>query len=135
MPPVFRAQLLDAELTGRPAADVLDGAVNALVDAYVIAALTGPHGLHGESLAPAPAPSSLRVKTPIEELWLDALTSASSNLLDPERLDLAAAEELMAALDEWRATHGTSAGPVRTCFRLLAPEETAGAYGGDRGDG
>ncbi|HEU5429238.1 MAG TPA: SNF2-related protein, partial [Actinocrinis sp.] len=127
MPPVFRAQLLDTELTGRPATDVLDGAVNALVDAYVIAALTGPHGLHGESLAPARPPNSLSVKTPIEELWLDALTSASSNLLDPERLDLAAAEELMAALDEWRTTHGTSAGPVRTCFRLLAPEDGASA--------
>ncbi|HEU5354384.1 MAG TPA: DEAD/DEAH box helicase, partial [Actinocrinis sp.] len=127
MPPVFRAQLLDAELTGRPATDVLDGAVNALVDAYVIAALTGPHGLHGESLAPARPPNSLSVKTPIEELWLDALTSAASNLLDPERLDLAAAEELMAALDEWRTTHGTSAGPVRTCFRLIAPGEGAAA--------
>ena len=139
MPPVFRAQLLDAELTGRPATDVLDGAVNALVDAYVIAALTGPHGLHGESLAPPRPPNSLRVKTPIEELWLDALTSASSNLLDPERLDLVAAEELMTALDEWRTTHSTSGGPVRTCFRLLAPEEGAetGASGngtGDRGE-
>jgi len=127
MPPVFRAQLLDTELTGRPATDVLDGAVNALVDAYVIAALTGPHGLHGESLAPARPPNSLSVKTPIEALWLDALTSASSNLLDPERLDLAAAEELMAALDEWRTTHGTLAGPVRTCFRLLAPEDVTSA--------
>jgi len=135
MPPVFRAQLLDADLTGRPATDVLDGAVNALVDAYVIAALTGPHGLHGESLAPPRPPNSLGVKTPIEELWLDALTSASSNLLDPERLDLTAAEALMAALDEWRTTHGASAGPVRTCFRLLAPEEGASAYGGDRADG
>jgi non-specific serine/threonine protein kinase len=127
MPPVFRAQLLDAELTGRPAADVLDGAVNALVDAYVIAALTGPHGLHGESLAPPHPPNSLSLKTPIEELWLDALTSTSGNRLDPERLDLSAAEELMAALDEWRTTHGTSAGPVRTCFRLLAPDEGGAA--------
>ncbi|HZU54941.1 MAG TPA: DEAD/DEAH box helicase [Actinocrinis sp.] len=135
MPPVFRAQLLDAELTGRPATDVLDGAVSALVDAYVIAALTGPHGLHGESLAPPRPPNSLSVKTPIEELWLDALTSASSNLLDPERLDLTAAEALMAALDEWRTTHGATAGPVRTCFRLLAPEEGASTYGGDRADG
>ena len=57
MPPVFRAQLLDAELGGRAAADVLDGAVNALVDEYVIAALTGPHGLQGESLAPERLPT------------------------------------------------------------------------------
>ena len=129
MPPVFRAQLLDADLTGRPTADVLDGAVNALVDAYVIAALTGPHGLHGESLAPPRLSTGDRYKTPVEELWLDALTSASGNLLDPERLDLEDTERLLTALDEWRTTHGTAAGPVRTCFRLVAPSEGGAATG------
>jgi hypothetical protein len=125
MPPVFRAQLLDVDPVGRPASDVLDGAVNALIDAYVIASLTGPHGLHGESLAPprSGSNSGLRLKTPVEELWLDALTSAHGNLLDPERLDLVDAERLLGALDEWRTTHGTSAGPVRTCFRLVAPPD------------
>ncbi|MBS2964334.1 DEAD/DEAH box helicase [Actinocrinis puniceicyclus] len=123
MPPVFRAQLLDTELTGRPAADVLDGAVNALIDAYVIGALTGPHGLHGESLVPPRLLDGPRVKTPIEELWLDALTSASGNLLDPDRLDPTTAQGFMTALDEWRTTHRATASPVRTCFRLLAPED------------
>jgi SNF2 family DNA or RNA helicase len=123
MPPVFRAQLLDADVTGRAASDVLDGAVNALVDAYVIAALTGAQGLHGESLAPPRLGNGVRLKTPVEELWLDALTSAHGNLLDPERLDLVDAEGLLAVLDEWRTTHGTAAGPVRTCFRLLAPQD------------
>ncbi len=131
MPPVFRAQLLDADLTGRPASDVLDGAVNALVDAYVIAALTGPHGLHGESLAPPRAASGAQLKTPVDELWLDALTSAHGNLLDPERLDLEDAERLLTALDEWRTTHGTGTGPVRTCFRLTAPQDGSGDGVGD----
>jgi hypothetical protein len=124
MPPVFRAQLLDADLTGRPSADVLDGAVNALVDAYVIAALSGPHGLQGESLVTPRASNGVRIKTPVEELWLEALTSARGNLLDPDRLRLADAESLLTALDDWRvAAHGTAAGPVRTCFRLVAPPD------------
>jgi hypothetical protein len=141
MPPVFRAQLLDVEPVGRPAAHVLDGAVNALVDAYVIAALTGPHGLHGESLAPPRTGSSSPLRAPVEELWLDALTSASGNLLDPERLDLVDAEQLLTALDEWRTTHGTAAGPVRTCFRLVAPPDgdmgvgNGGGGGGGAGGG
>ena len=136
MPPVFRAQLLDADVTGRPASNVLDGAVNALVDAYVIAALTGAHGLHGESLAPPRTGTGARLKTPVEELWLDALTSAHGNLLDPERLDLVDAEGLLAALDEWRTTHGTSAGPVRTCFRLVAPQDgDIGELGAGAGTG
>ena len=140
MPPVFRAQLLDAEVGGRAAADVLDGAVNALVDAYVIAALTGPHGLHGESLAPDRVGNGGRMRAPVEELWLDGLTSPHGNLLDPEWLDFEAAERLLTALDEWRTTHGTAAGPVRTCFRLLAPhdednagEEGLGGVGGSGG--
>lgn len=141
MPPVFRAQLLDADLSGRSAADVLDGAVNALVDAYVIAALTGPHGLHGESLASARIGSGVGVgggvrhRTAVEELWLDGLTSPHGNQLDPERLDFEDAEQLLTALDEWRTTHGTSAGPVRTCFRLLPPHDEDDGAGAGVGAG
>ncbi|MGH3416613.1 MAG: DEAD/DEAH box helicase, partial [Actinocrinis sp.] len=139
MPPVFRAQLLDADLTGRPAGDVLDGAVNALVDAYVIAALTGPHGLHGESLGPPRPVTGSRAHMQVEELWLDALTSAHGNRLDEERLDFEGAEALMTALDEWRAVHGTTAGPVRTCFRLVPPQggdiDGDGALNGEESQG
>ncbi len=138
MPPVFRAQLLDVDLTGRSASDVLDGAVNALVDAYVIAALTGPHGLHGESLVPPRLLSGPRPRPPVDELWLDALTSAHGNQLDEVRLDLESAEALMTALDEWRAVHASSAGPVRTCFRLVPPQDGnidgSGGLGGERNE-
>lgn len=52
MPPSFRCQLLNDSLDGRRAGEVFDGALEALVDAYATAAFTGPHGLHGEPLAP-----------------------------------------------------------------------------------
>ena len=54
MPPSFRSQLLGEDLAGLPAEDVFDNALAALVDAHVVAAFAGPHGLHGEPPAPRP---------------------------------------------------------------------------------
>ncbi len=125
MPPVFRAQQLGAEPVGRAAADVLDGAVGALVDAYAAAALSGPHGLHGEPLTPVRSSRS-RMKPSAAALWLDALAAASGGLLDPDELDERAAARFAQDLADWREHYRTVTGPVRTCFRLVAPDEPAG---------
>jgi SNF2 family DNA or RNA helicase len=117
MPPSFRCQLLDRTLDGRAAGEVFDGALEALVDAYATAAFTGPHGLHGEPLAPPSRggrPSAAR-------LWLDALTSAKSRRLDPDLLSPDAADELIDLLEAWASAPLDEAGPVRTCFRLRDP--------------
>ncbi|HEV2637309.1 MAG TPA: DEAD/DEAH box helicase [Actinocrinis sp.] len=124
MPPVFRAQLLDAELTGRPSADVLDGAVYALVDAYVMEALAGPHGLHGEPLAPA----GVRATGPgaVARDWLNALTSTSGNEIDTSAADPDAVRGLKELIEHWQASNlePRTAGPVRICLRLVPPEST-----------
>ena len=122
MPPAFRAQLLAVELDGRPAEDVFDSALTALVDAYVLAAFAGPHGLHGEPLAPAPA---RRRQAGAAELWLRALTSARSNRLDPDLLQPEEADELVDLLEAWTTAAQDEAGPVRTCFRLRDPGQQA----------
>ena len=90
MPPAFRCQLLGEELTGLPAEDVFDNALAALVDAYVLAAFAGPHGLHGEPLAPA-----RRGRPSTAELWLRALTTTKGNELDPDLLGAEEADELV----------------------------------------
>ena len=121
MPPAFRCQLLGEELTGQPAEEVFDNALTALVDAYVLAAFAGPHGLHGEPLAPA----GRRVRPTAPELWLRALTSAKSNRLDPELLEPEAADELIDLLEAWTTAAVDESGPVRTCFRLRDPGQQA----------
>ena len=119
MPPAFRCQLLDESLDGRVAGEVFDGALAALVDAYATAAFTGPHGLHGEPLAPAAGARSGPASAP--RLWLDALTSAKSRRLDPELLVPDAADELIDLLEAWAGAPQDEASPVRTCFRLRDP--------------
>ncbi|MBR7837672.1 hypothetical protein KDL01_30620 [Actinospica durhamensis] len=121
MPPAFRCQLLDDSLDGRVAGEVFDGALEALVDAYAAAAFTGPHGLHGEALAP---PGGRAGRASAQRLWLDALTSAKSRRLDPELVsaDAAdAADELIDLLEAWANAPQDEASPVRTCFRLRDP--------------
>ena len=118
MPPAFRCQLLDTELTGQPAEEVFDHALTALVDAYVLAAFAGPHGLHGEPLAP---PGARRRGVGATELWLRALTSTKSNRLDPDLLQPDEADELIDLLEAWTTAAEDEAGPVRTCFRLRDP--------------
>jgi hypothetical protein len=123
MPPAFRCQMLDEQVAGRPAEDVFDNALTALVDAYVLAAFAGPHGLHGEPLTP---PSAVRRGRPgAAELWLRALTSASSNRLDAELLVPEEADELVDLLEAWTTAAVDEAGPVRTCFRLRDPGQQA----------
>jgi SNF2 family DNA or RNA helicase len=117
MPPAFRGQLLNVELAGRPAEDVFDNALTALVDAYVLAAFAGPHGLHGEPLAPP----ARRGRPTAAELWLRALTSSRSNRLDPDALVPEEADELVDLLEAWTTAAVDEAGPVRTCFRLRDP--------------
>ena len=117
MPPAFRCQLLGEELTGLPAEDVFDNALAALVDAYVLAAFAGPHGLHGEPLAPA----TRRGRASAAELWLRALTTTKGNQLDPEMLVPEEADELIDLLEAWTTAAVDEEGPVRTCFRLRDP--------------
>ena len=119
MPPAFRCQLLDEDLSGRAAEDVFDNALTALVDAYVLAAFAGPHGLHGEPLVP---PSGAARRTPgAAELWLTALTSVKSNRLDADALVPEEADELVDLLEAWTTAAVDESGPVRTCFRLRDP--------------
>jgi hypothetical protein len=122
MPPAFRCQLLGTELTGQPAEEVFDHALTALVDAYVLAAFAGPHGLHGEPLAP---PGARRRGLGATELWLRALTSTKSNRLDPDLLQPEEADELIDLLEAWTTAAEDEAGPVRTCFRLRDPGQQA----------
>jgi hypothetical protein len=124
MPPAFRCQLLDEQLAGRPAETVFDNALAALVDSYVLAAFAGPHGLHGEPLAPT-SPAARRGRTGAAELWLRALTSTRSNQLDPDELVPEEADELVDLLEAWTTAAVDEAGPVRTCFRLRDPGQQA----------
>ncbi|HWG28298.1 DEAD/DEAH box helicase [Actinospica sp.] len=117
MPPAFRCQLLGEELTGLPAEDVFDNALAALVDAYVLAAFAGPHGLHGEPLAPATRGG----RPSAAELWLRALTTTKGNRLDPDLLVSEEADELIDLLEAWTTAAIAEEGPVRTCFRLRDP--------------
>lgn len=117
MPPAFRSQLLDDDLKGQPAEDVFDNALAALVDAYVLAAFAGPHGLHGEPLAPVAG----RGQASAAELWLRALTTTKGNQLDPDLLNPEQADELIDLLEAWTTAAVAEEGPVRTCFRLRDP--------------
>ena len=124
MPPVFRAQLLDVDLAGRPSGEVLDGAIGALVDAYVLEAFAGPHGLHGESLAPTGAVGRRTGPARLVRQWLNALTSMSSNQVDTGELEPAAVAEMAERIREWQSTNleGRLSGPARICLRLVPPE-------------
>jgi SNF2-related domain/SNF2 Helicase protein/Helicase conserved C-terminal domain len=135
MPPVSRAQMLGADAEGRAAETVLDEALDALVDAYVVEAFAGPHGLQGESLAP-PRPGRRPAMPTVTELWLEALTSASGNQLDVEQTHPEPALRLMKSIEQWRTAETGGHGPVRTCFRLVAPgiEPGAGIDSGHAGD-
>ena len=122
MPPVFRAQLLDIELTGRASAEVLDGAICALVDSYVMEALAGPHGLHGEPLAPSNVLATGAAG--LARDWLNALTSASGNGVDTSETDPETVRALAERISRWQASNlePRTAGPVRICLRLVPPE-------------
>ena len=130
MPPVFRAELVQDrpldqppdQLQGRPAADVFDEAVNSLVDAYVIDALTGPQGLHGRELA-APDPAARPSEQTAAQAWLSALSSPSGNQLEPGLALSEHAEPLAEQVEKWQAGPQKHSGAVRTCFRLLPPAD------------
>lgn len=96
MPPAFRCARGDAP------AEVLRTAVEALVDGLVRGRVADLEPAHGRTAAAA---------------WLRALTG------DP-RVDGAAGRlrGLARELDAWRASGGQDK-PVRTCFRLHAPED------------
>jgi hypothetical protein len=107
MPPAFRA------LASQPGAGVgtapallLRTALNALVDAAVRARITT--GLVTEVTDPTSA-------------WLAALTGDPEFEADPD-----AVRELAEKLARWQDS-ATQHGPVRTGFRLLAPDQTADA--------
>jgi non-specific serine/threonine protein kinase len=128
MPPVFRAELVEGQpreqVQGRPAADVFDEAVNSLVDAYVIDALTGPHGVRGCDPAaadPAAAPSERAAA----QAWLRALSSPSGNQLEPGLALPEHAEPLAQRIEQWQAGPPAPSGSVRTCFRLVPPADDA----------
>ena len=121
MPPSFRSQLLGEDLAGLPAEDVFDNALAALVDAYVLAAFAGPHGLHGEPLAPATRRRAGRApRTAAQGPDDDEGQPARSRLLVPEEAD-----ELIDLLEAWTTAAVAEEGPVRTCFRLRDPGQQA----------
>jgi SNF2 family DNA or RNA helicase len=112
MPPLWRATGQE----GAPAAAVLTGALEDLADAAARAAL-GP-------LALLPARRGRRpARVAVAERWAAALTSANPAVEVATAQDEAEAAELAAQLGGWHDAAQLPAGPVRTCFRLVEPDQ------------
>ncbi len=111
MPPLCRA----TESGGRPSADVLTEALDALADGAARAWLG--------SLPLLPARRGRRpARIPVAERWVDALTAADPAVELGNEQDGTEAAELAAELDTWHSAAQLPAGPVRTCFRLVEPD-------------
>jgi SNF2 family DNA or RNA helicase len=122
MPPLWRATSQD----GAAAAAVLTDALDALADAAARAGLG--------SLALLPARRGRRpARVPVAERWATALTSANPAVQVTTAQDEAEAAELAAQLDAWHDAAQLPAGPVRTCFKLLEPEQPGGETGSEEG--
>ena len=118
MPPMCRATSAD----GEPPAAVFTAALDALTDAAARAWLAS------QPLLP-PRRGRRPARIPVAERWAEALTSASAQVEVTTAEDEREAAELAAQLDAWHAAAQLPAGPVRTCFRLVEPEQSAGDAG------
>jgi hypothetical protein len=111
MPPVCRAEPAEPEsIEGRPAADVLRAALATLVDSLVRRRI-------GDHATGFPAPDGTSALT----AWWRALSGEPRFDAPP-----AAVHELTTRLADWHAELGRQR-PVRTCFRLRAPDQNIGS--------
>jgi SNF2 family DNA or RNA helicase len=97
---------------GRPAAEVLLGALTGLVDAAVRGIV--PHPLLAERTGRVPD------RLPLAERWVAALTGPDPAVAREPGDD---PDTLAAALDDWAAAARRPSGPLRVCFRLAEPPE------------
>ena len=116
IPPVCRAEI--AGRSEQPVAtpeELLTGALGDLLDAAVRSSLAS------RRLAPGPRGRRSR-KLAAAEAFLTALTADDATIpFDPDNSDHV--EELQTVLREWRRSGLPAAGPLRTCFRLIPPDE------------
>ncbi len=101
---------------GAASAAVFTAALDALADAAARAWLA-PQPLLPPRRGRRPA------RLPVAERWLTALTAAGAQVEVTSAEDEREAAELAAQLDAWHAAAQLPAGPVRTCFRLVEPEQ------------
>jgi SNF2 family DNA or RNA helicase len=121
MPPVCRAERVDDPLEGRPSAELVGGALDALADAAVRWALA-------ETAWPlVPRRRGRRSTVAMTtEAWLRGLAATDSRI----EIDTASAAWLRETLNAWHRGAVPPAGPLRTCFRLVEPsgEPPAGRW-------
>jgi len=124
IPPVCRAEI--ARRSEQPVAtpeELLTGALGDLLDAAVRSSLAS------RRLAPGPRGRRSR-KLAAAEAFLTALTADDATIsVDPD--DGGHLEELQTVLREWRRSGLPTAGPLRTCFRLVPPTEPVDEEAGD----
>jgi non-specific serine/threonine protein kinase len=117
IPSVCRAETETAR--DRPAGspeEIVTGALGDLVDAAVRASLAGRRTVPVRR-------GRVSKKTAAAEAFLAALT-ADEATLPPAAADAANVEELQTVLRDWRRSGLSTAGPLRTCFRLVPPPAT-----------
>src|SRR5215831_2529382 len=100
----------------RSPALILTDALDALTDAAARARLAG------QPLLPTRR-GRQPARIPVAERWIVALTSADGQVEVTTTEDEQEAAELATRLDAWRSAAQLPAGPVRTCFRLVEPEQ------------
>src|SRR5439155_20954499 len=93
--------------------EIVTGALGDLVDAAVRASLAGRRSV-------PPRRGRVAKKTAAAEAFLLALTADDATLA-PAAADAATVEELQRVLRDWRRSGLSTAGPLRTCFRLVPP--------------
>lgn len=107
LPPLCRAEMIDGSPQGREPGAILLDAVAALADAAVRSSLAGRR-LSRSTRKPASG----------AEAFVAALTAEDPALrAEPDEI-----RKLERVLSEWHRSGLSPAGPVRTCFRLTAPE-------------
>ncbi len=112
LPPLCRA----TSAAGEPSAPLVADALGLLTDAAVRARLAASPGF---ALLPAnPA-------APLTDRWAAALTSAGGEFAVASA-EVAKAAQLAFALWAWQDAAQEPPGPVRTCFRLIEPDNPGG---------
>jgi non-specific serine/threonine protein kinase len=133
LPPAARAQLLGAELTGRPAAKVLEQMLTSLTDAAVRLAFAEHQYPLTVPVSLLPPRTGRGTRHPGATAWLTALTAPRGGRFRiDEETDTKELARLAERLGEWLESGGIESGPVRTCFRLIAPGEDDANDDGDR---
>jgi len=111
LPPLCRA----TSAGGEPSAAVVSDALGLLTDAAVRGRLAASAGF---ALVPA-TPAA-----PLTDRWAAALTGADGRLA-VTKAEAAKAAQLAFALWAWQDAAQEPPGPVRTCFRLIEPDQPA----------